>query len=312
LLLGTFSFFWLHSALWFFREYQDRKQGKDRPHILTDQLSLQGKTYIRRFGGWWRLAHLIGALSIMTLALTGLTVFFADSSWAPVVMKILGGPESAAIIHRIGAIGFMSVFFVHLIYFAIHIGRNLSTFEWFGPKSLIPNWHDFADIVAMFKWFFGLAPRPMLDRFTYWEKFDYWAPFWGMTIIGLSGLMMWFPSITASFLPGWVFNVASIVHGEEAILAVVFLFTVHFFNNHFRPDKFPQDITMFTGKVPLEVFMHEHQREYDRMVETGEIDKYLVQAPSTPMRRWSKILGATLIAIGLTLLTLVVLGFLGV
>jgi len=312
LLLGTFSFFWLHSALWFFREYQDRKHGKDRPHILTDKLSLKGKTHIRRFGGWWRLAHLVGALSIMTLALTGLTVFFAESSWAPFVMKILGGPRSAGIIHRIGAIGFMSVFFIHLIYFAVHIGRNLSTFQWFGPKSLIPNWQDFADIVAMFKWFFGLAPRPMLDRFTYWEKFDYWAPFWGMTIIGLSGLMMWFPSVTAAFLPGWVFNVASIVHGEEAILAVVFLFTVHFFNNHFRPDKFPQDITMFTGKVPLEVYMHEHRREYDRLVETGEIDKYLVQTPSTPMRRWSKILGATLIAIGLTLLTLVVLGFLGV
>jgi len=31
LLLGTFAFFWLHSALWFFREYQDRKHGRDRP-----------------------------------------------------------------------------------------------------------------------------------------------------------------------------------------------------------------------------------------------------------------------------------------
>ena len=312
LLLGTFAFFWLHSALWFFREYQDRKQGKDRPHILTGELSLQGKTHIRRFGGWWRLAHLVGALSIMTLALTGLTVLFAESSWAPVVMNLLGGPNTAGIIHRIGAIGFMSVFFVHLIYFAIHIGRNLKTFEWFGPKSLVPNWQDLKDIVAMFQWFFGLAPRPMLDRFTYWEKFDYWAPFWGMTIIGFSGLMMWLPSITASVLPGWVFNVAAIVHGEEAILAVVFLFTVHFFNNHFRPDKFPQDITMFTGKVPLEIYMHEHRREYDRLVASGEIEKYLVQSPSAPMRRGSKLLGATLICIGLSLLALVLLGFLGV
>jgi hypothetical protein len=113
-------------------------------------------------------------------------------------------------------------------------------------------------------------------------------------------------------LPGWVFNVAAIVHGEEAILAVVFLFTVHFFNNHFRPDKFPQDITMFTGKVPLETFVHEHRREYDRLVETGEIDKYLVQTPSPAMTRGSKILGGTLIIIGLTLLMLVLLGFLNV
>jgi cytochrome b subunit of formate dehydrogenase len=271
-----------------------------------------GKTYIRRFTKWWRLAHLIGALSIMTLSLTGLTVLFAESSWAPVVMKLLGGPANAALIHRIGAIGFMGVFFVHLIYFAIRIGRNWRTFEWFGPNSLVPNWQDLADAVAMFRWFFGLAPRPVFDRFTYWEKFDYWAPFWGMTIIGVSGLMMWFPSVTADYLPGWVFNVAAIVHGEEAILAVVFLFTVHFFNNHFRPDKFPQDITMFTGRVPLEIFKHEHQREYDRLVASGQIDKYLVDVPSVPFTRASKVLGTVLITMGLTLLTLVALGFLGV
>ena len=30
LLGGTFAFFWTHSALWFYREYQDRKQGKSR------------------------------------------------------------------------------------------------------------------------------------------------------------------------------------------------------------------------------------------------------------------------------------------
>jgi len=87
---------------------------------------------------------------------------------------------------------------------------------------------------------------------------------------------------------------------------------VHFFNNHFRPDKFPQDTTMFTGRVPLEIYMHEHRREYDRLVESGEIDKFLVQAPSAPLTRASKMLGATLITFGVFLLTLVLLGFFGV
>jgi cytochrome b subunit of formate dehydrogenase len=311
LLLGTFAFFWLHSALWFYREYQDRKHGKDRPHVMLDDLP-QGKTHFRRFTHWWRLGHLVGALSIMLLALTGLTVLFSSSSWAPAVMHLLGGPASAAILHRIGAIGFMGVFFLHLIYFAFHIGRNWRTFEWFGPNSLVPNWDDLKDAIAMFRWFFGLGPRPVLDHFSYWEKFDYWAPFWGMTIIGVSGMMMWFPAETAAILPGWVFNVAAIVHGEEAILAVVFLFTVHFFNNHFRPDKFPLDTTMFTGTVPLEHYRHEHRREYDRLVESGELDKYLVAAPSEPMSVGSKILGTVLIVIGLSLLTLVLLGFLGI
>jgi cytochrome b subunit of formate dehydrogenase len=312
LLLGTFAFFWLHSALWFFREYQDRKQGKDRPHVRTDGVIPEGNTHFRRFGPGWRLAHLVGAVSIMTLTLTGIAILYAESSWAPVLMKALGGPKTAGIIHRVGAIGFMGVFFIHLCYLAVRIGRTWRTFEWFGPNSLIPNWQDLKDIVAMFRWFFGLTPRPMFDRFTYWENFDYWAPFWGMTIIGISGAMMWVPDVTATYLPGWVFNVAAIVHGEEAFLAAVFLFTVHFFNNHFRPDRFPQDITMFTGTVPLEIYIHEHRVEYDRLLASGELEKYLVQAPSKPMTRASKTLGATLILFGLFLLTLVLLGFLGV
>jgi len=312
LLVGTFAFFWLHSALWFYREYMDRKQGKNRPHILTEAIPAGGKTHFRRFNRWWRLAHLVGAVSIMTLTLTGITVLYADSSWAPYVMKFLGGPETAGYIHRAGAIGFMGVFFIHLIYFAIRIGRNWRTFQWFGPDSLVPNWNDLDDAKAMFRWFFGLGPRPDLERYSYWEKFDYWAPFWGMTIIGVSGLIMWFPLFFGEFLPGWAFNVASIVHGEEAFLAAVFLFTVHFFNNHFRPDKFPQNTTMFTGRVPLEEYKHEHRREYERLRASGELDKYLVDAPTEPQARSASLLGATLITFGLFLLTLVILGFFGI
>ena len=104
----------------------------------------------------------------------------------------------------------------------------------------------------MFKWFFGLGPRPVFDRFTYWQKFDYWAPFTAVIVIGICGLLLWAPNVTASFLPGWVFNLATIVHAEEALLATVFLFSVHFFNVHFRPEKFPLSTTIFTGGVPLE------------------------------------------------------------
>ena len=153
-------------------------------------------------------------------------------------------------------------------------------------------WQDLWDIIGHVQMVSSAWGRgPVFDRWTYWEKFDYWAPFWGVTIIGLSGLMLWFPDVTASFLPGWVFNVATIFHGEEALLAALFLFTVHFFNNHFRPDKFPLDVVMFTGSVPLEEFKHEHTVEYNRLVETGELSKYLVDEPSRPMALGSKILG---------------------
>ena len=118
--------------------------------------------------------------------------------------------------------------------------RTGSSYFW-GPNSLVPNLKDGQDIVGMFKWFFGRGPRPQFDRYTYWEKFDYWGVFWGMFIIGGSGFMLWFPTFFSRVLPGWVFNVAMIVHGEEALLAVGFIFTIHFFNGHLRPEKFPMD-----------------------------------------------------------------------
>ena len=278
---------------------------------MTHEMPQAQQKHYRRFTAIWRLAHLLFAVSLMVLTLTGMAVLYAESAWAPVVIDALGGPKSAALIHRASAVIFAAVFLAHLVYILNRVPKWRTLAQWFGPHSLIPNWQDLKDIYAMFRWFIGRGPRPVFDRWTYWEKFDYWAPFWGVTIIGVSGLMMWFPAATASVLPGWVFNVATLVHGEEALLAALFLFTVHFFNNHFRPDKFPLDVVMFTGTVPVEEFRREHTLEYDRLVQTGELQKYLVDAPSQPMTLGSKILGFTLIAFGLALLLLVLIGFSG-
>ena len=310
LLVGTFAFFWLHTALWFYREYKDRQQRSHQPRVMAEALpaNLQGK-HVKRFSLTWRIAHLTFALSLMILTLTGMPLFYPDAPWAAGLMRLLGGPEMAGTIHRVNAVIFAAVFFWHLLYIAVRIARDWKNFKFFGPNSLIPNLQDGKDMLGMFKWFFGKGPRPVFERWTYWEKFDYWAPFWGVTIIGVSGLIMWLPNLFGAFLPGWVFNVAAIFHGEEAFLAVVFLFTVHFFNNHFRPDKFPLEVVMFTGSFSLEEFKHEHAVEYQRLVDAGELEKYLVAAPSAAKLAASKVLGFTLIAMGLCLLTLVGIGF---
>ena len=245
----------------------------------------------------------------MTLVLTGTTALYAESAWAPVVAKALGGPKMLGLIHRVCAALFVGIFLIHFIYVMQKLLRDRN-FRWFGPDSLIPNWKDFADCWGMFKWFVGRGPKPLFDRWAYFEKFDYWAVFWGVNIIGWSGLMLAFPHVTAKYLPGWVFNVGTLIHGEEAFLAAVFLFTVHFFNNHFRPDKLPPpDVVMFTGTQSLREFRHDHPAHYQRMVDSGELSKYLVEAPSPAMTRGSKILGLTLIAVGLILLVLVGIGF---
>ncbi len=313
LLAGTFTFFWVHAAMWFYREFQERRARKSGLHVKTDAL-LEGKfkgRHYQRFPLIWRIAHLIFALSLMILTLTGMSVFFSDTAWAPVVIHWLGGPKVAAVIHRTCAVLFAIVLLAQFIYFVVHIAYDRKPFDWLGPNSLAPRAQDLRDILAMVKWFLGLGPRPVFDHWTYWQKFDYWAPLGAVIFIGATGMILWAPNLTAAFLPGWVFNVATILHGEYALLAVLFLFTVHFFNNHFRPDKFPLNVVMFTGSMPLEEFKHEHRVEYNRLVASGELEEYLVDAPSQPEMRGAKILGFTLIAFGLALLVLVLIGIYG-
>jgi cytochrome b subunit of formate dehydrogenase len=310
LLIGVFAFFWAHSALWYYREWQESKLKKPETHIRTEGLQLDITKHFQRFHLGWRIGHLMFALTTMTLVLTGMTALFSGSVWAPVVAKAFGGPQVLGLIHRVAAACFIGIFMIHFVFVMQKLLRS-KTFKWFGPDSLVPNWKDLADAIGMFKWFFGQGSKPQFDRWTYFEKFDYWAVFWGVSIIGMSGLMLAFPHITATYLPGWVFNVATIVHGEEGFLAAVFLFTVHFFNNHFRPEKMPPpDVVMFTGTQSLEEFRHEHPAQYQRLLDTGELEKLLVDAPSRPFHISSVILGLVLITIGLTLLVMVGSGFL--
>ncbi len=308
------AFFWTHAALWFYREFKEHAQRKLQTYIKAAELSdakFKGK-YYERFPLLWRAAHLIFAVSLMVMVLTGMSVLYAEMSWASAVMHWLGGPKVEAVIHRTFAVVFVTVFVIQLAYFVGYLIRNRGTFEWFGPNSLFPRSQDVRDIVAMFRWFFGMGPRPVFDRWTYWQKFDFWAPFSVVIIVITCGVMLWSPTVTAAFLPGWVFNVATIFHGEGALLAVLFLFTVHFFNNHFRPEKFPLEVVMFTGAMPLEQFKQEHRVEYNRLLAAGELEKHLVDAPSRPLSVGATILGFTLLGIGLQLLAFVLSGMFGI
>jgi cytochrome b subunit of formate dehydrogenase len=175
-----------------------------------------------------------------------------------------------------------------------------------GPDSLVPQPQDIIDIWRNFKWFVGKGPQPKFDRWTYWEKFDYWAVFWGMFIIGGSGLMLWFPGAFTQFLPGWIFNVATVVHGEEALLAVGFIFTIHFFNGHIRPEKFPMDLVIFTGKIPEHELKEERTKEYERLVREGRLASIESGQPSQFSRMFGYIVGGTAVVLGTVVVGIIV------
>ena len=266
-----------------------------------------GGRYYRRFGPIERVMHAFLMLTFIGCALTGVPLLFADHVWASALVRLLGGFEGAALIHRICAAIMTVVFVGHVIrvFVRAFMADDWLSYFW-GPNSLVPNLKDGQDIVGMFKWFLGKGPRPQFDRYTYWEKFDYWAVFWGMFIIGGSGFMLWFPMFFSEFLPGWVFNIAMIVHGEEALLAVGFIFTIHFFNGHLRPEKFPMDLVIFTGRLPEHELKDERPVEYARLVDQGRLNSIKAATPSHETVLFSRILGSIGLVLGVITIVLII------
>ncbi len=163
------------------------------------------------------------------------------------------------------------------------------------------NKKDWQDFKSSLKWFVGKGERPEYGRWTYWEKFDYFAVFWGMFVIGSTGMTLWFPEFFTNFFPGWMINVATIIHSDEALLATGFIFTIHFFNTHLRPEKFPMDIVIFSGRIPLDEFKLDRPDEYKEMVEKGELEKYLVEDYPPIVIKGMRLFGWTALTIGFSI-----------
>jgi cytochrome b subunit of formate dehydrogenase len=263
------------------------------------------RTYVRRFSQAQRILHGVMMLSFLGLAATGLPLLFSEAAWASRLARVFGGMAAAGSIHRVFATTMIGVFAVHVgsLLRRLLVDRDYSIL--WGPTSLVPQPRDAFEMLRHMLWFVGRGPRPAFDRYTYWEKFDYWAVFWGMAIIGGSGIMLWFPVLFARVVPGWLFNIALLVHGEEALLAVGFIFTIHFFNSHLRPEKFPMDMVIFTGRVPMEELRHERPGEYARLRETGELDRLVVPAPRHGVWMTGRIVGTVAVTVGVMLLVLI-------
>lgn len=242
---------------------------------MTDHLREPRK--YARFSRFNRALHALMIVSFMSLALTGLTLKFSYTGWAVVLSRLLGGFETAGYIHRTAAVIMFGVFFGHLIDITRQKRQKQQTWRQMltGPNTMLPTKRDFRELVGTLKWFVGLGPRPEYGRWTYWEKFDYFAVFWGIAIIGTTGLTLWFPVFFTRFLPGWALNVATIIHSDEALLATGFIFTVHFFNTHLRPEKFPMDVTIFTGHMTVAELKRDKPREYQALLASGTLEQHL-------------------------------------
>ena len=222
-------------------------------------------THYWRLNLFHRLIHVLVMVSFAGAALSGMALKFGTAAWARLAMQLMGGVAGAALLHRLCAMVIAFYCFLHFIYIVYYIARRKGSI--FRGPSMIPRPQDIVDLWQHLMYFLGRRPRPQFDRFTYWEKFDYFAVFWGVLMIGLSGLVLWFPELATRFLPGVAINIAQIMHSDEALLAVGFILVVHMVNTHLRAEKCPVDMSIFTGKVSEEELKKEHALEWERMQE---------------------------------------------
>jgi cytochrome b subunit of formate dehydrogenase len=262
---------------------------------------------IQRFSRVDRINHAFVIISFFGLTVTGLPLLYADKNWGRTLAGLLGGPLFAGYVHRFFAIMLILNFVVHGVGIFNRIRKHGLLNLVFGPATMLPRWRDITDCLGMWKWFLKGGKKPAFDRWTYWEKFDYSAEVGGSMIIGFTGLLLWFPEQFAQYMPGWMFNVATIVHGYEALLAIGFIFTIHFFNAHLRLEKFPVDDVMFSGSLPEEEFKEERPTEYARLLAKGELDALRVGPPKPWYRKFAVVAGIVAMAIGTTLVVLIIL-----
>jgi cytochrome b subunit of formate dehydrogenase len=313
LLIGVFVFFGGHTLLWLFRSIylftHDSKTYREAKIEIQ-----QGDEWYTRFQPFERFLHFLVVSSFLLLVITGMPLKFYYTQWAKFLFSAIGGTDVARVLHRFGAI-------ITFLYFALHLAKLLSC-AWknrrfifqprqmikaiFGPDSMVPTWQDWRDFVAHQKWFFGRGEKPQFDRWTYWEKFDYFAVFWGVFIIGLSGMIMWFPEAASRILPGWIINIALIVHSDEALLAAGFIFSIHFFNTHFRLEKFPMDTVIFSGRISKAEMLHERKRWYDRLAAEGRLAQYRVKDEWDRWKGIARSFGYLFFGIGVVLLLLII------
>ena len=245
-----------------------------------------GKKYFYRFTLNQRIQHLILAITVVLLVLTGMPLKFSDASWAPYLYALFGGIKYAPIVHKVNGAILMTLFFYHIFYLIYVIrkyyidpikasgqAKRGSSLKAVLTQKMVPNLKDARDIRDLMKYLFFLTnKRPDGDNFTWKEKFDYWAPFWGMVIIGFSGLILWSKEIATQILPGWFLNFSLIAHSDEALLAALFLFIWHWYNVHFSISVFPMGTVFLTGYLSEDLMVEEHYQYYVEVMKKAGLE----------------------------------------
>ncbi|MGC2612678.1 MAG: hypothetical protein WA354_01505, partial [Terracidiphilus sp.] len=162
------------------------------PALTEVEGTAKAERWFNRFTREQRYLHAVLFSTFLGLAGTGLPLRFSESIWARGLANAVGGFGAILFFHKFCALVLTVAFLIHVKeIFTRGLFRREKGIFW-GATSMVANWKDAKDMFNHMRWMLGLGPKPQFERYAYWEKFDYWAVFWGMIVIGFSGYAMWF------------------------------------------------------------------------------------------------------------------------
>ncbi|OGO19224.1 MAG: hypothetical protein A2144_08780 [Chloroflexi bacterium RBG_16_50_9] len=225
------------------------------------------KEKIRRFDVHQIIQHAGLMVSFLLLVFTGLPLKFPNLAVSQWWVGVWGGIEVTRTTHYVAAWMMAIVCLYHILY----LGYTILILKRPFPVKIVPGRQDMIEYYQEMTYYLGFRKeKPRIDRFSWKEKFDYWAIFWGMPVMFLSGFIMMYPVLVTKFLPGWIVPAALVAHSDEAMLALIWIVLVHVFFNHFTPSSFPLNTSIFTGKVLKERYKEDHPLEYERLTGASE------------------------------------------
>ena len=231
-----------------------------------DKSRIQGE-YITRFDTHQRIQHYALFISFIILAVTGMLRGFPTWPTFQWFTNLFGGPDVLRLVHDVAAF----VMIVDCVYHLGYIGYGFFVKGRF-PSAMLPSLKDLKDMIHSFLWIFGQHQHePEYDRFQYGQKIDYWAIFWGMPVMVITGIVMMFPVFFSQWFTGQWFAVTATAHRDEAVLATGFIIIVHMYYGHLQTTAFPVNTVMFTGRMLKSKYKQWFGREYAQI--TGEIDE---------------------------------------
>jgi len=225
---------------------------------MSTQPTFEPPPSYSRFTRSDRVQHVVMLVSFLVLAVTGLPqkYIYLNNPYLDDLIDLMGGLEAVRVVHRWAATALMLVTVYHLLSVAQRVlVRRVAL-------SMLPRYQDALDAWRSVRYNLGWAgARPRMDRFTWEEKLEYWSLIWGTIVMIATGFMLWNPIATARLLPGQWIPAAQVVHGGEALLAILAVLVWHFYAVHLR--QFNR--SMFTGRISEEEMEHEHPLELERI-----------------------------------------------